>query len=85
METGKVILGVVAGIAVGALIGILVAPQKGEKTRGQIADKGNDLVDAIQEKLTAMFEGVSKKLSVVADEEAAEKENVVEKAEKIKT
>ncbi|HBG71587.1 MAG: hypothetical protein A2W93_08095 [Bacteroidetes bacterium GWF2_43_63] len=82
METGKVILGVVAGIAVGALIGILVAPQKGEKTRGQIADKGNDLVDAIQEKLTAMFEGISKKLSVVEDEEETEKENVVEKAHK---
>jgi gas vesicle protein len=85
METGKVILGVVAGIAVGALIGILVAPQKGETTRGQIADKGNDLADNIQEKLNTMFEGIANKFGIVTTEETSEKENVTEKAEQIKT
>jgi len=85
METGKVILGVVAGIAVGALIGILVAPQKGEKTRAQIADKGSDLADSLQEKLNAMFEGIAKKFGIAAEEETTEKENLAEKAEQIKT
>ena len=39
MKADKVILGVVGGVAVGALLGILFAPEKGEKTRRKIMDK----------------------------------------------
>jgi len=31
MNSGKVLLGVLAGVAAGALVGILFAPDKGEK------------------------------------------------------
>ncbi|MGF1532559.1 MAG: YtxH domain-containing protein [Bernardetiaceae bacterium] len=42
----------IAGIAVGALIGVLIAPEKGETTREKIADKSQqfrkDLADQVE-------------------------------------
>ena len=37
MSTGKVITGIVAGMAAGAVLGILLAPDKGSETRKKIA------------------------------------------------
>jgi len=39
MSTGKVLLGVLAGIAVGATLGILFAPDKGSTTRKKFPKK----------------------------------------------
>jgi len=36
MDSGKVFLGVLAGITAGALLGILFAPAKGSETREKI-------------------------------------------------
>ena len=35
----------ITGFALGLLVGILYAPEKGTTTRQRIADKGNDLKD----------------------------------------
>ena len=51
MNTGKVLLGVLAGVAAGAMIGILYAPEKGSKTRRKILDKGEDYAEGMKEKL----------------------------------
>jgi len=50
MSTGKVVLGVVAGAAVGALIGILFAPARGSVTRRSIYRKGEHEVDGLKDK-----------------------------------
>ena len=59
MKSGKTILGVVAGLAMGAILGILFAPDKGKKTRRQILDKGEDYMDAIKEKFASAKDDVN--------------------------
>lgn len=48
MKNSDVVVGVLGGLAVGALLGILFAPDKGSNTRRKIAQKGNDLKDNLQ-------------------------------------
>ncbi len=38
----------IAGLAVGALVGVLIAPEAGDKTRGRIARKSNDLLEDLE-------------------------------------
>lgn len=54
MRTGKVVLGTLAGLAAGAIAGILFAPAKGSATRKQITDKGNDYVEALKSKFDVL-------------------------------
>ena len=58
MSSGKAMLGVLAGIAAGAALGILFAPGKGSNTRKNISRKTEDLVDAVNDKLEEKFEEV---------------------------
>ena len=55
MSSGKAMLGVLAGIAAGAALGILFAPGKGSNTRKNISRKTEDLVDAVNDKLEEKF------------------------------
>ena len=50
MSSGKTLLGLVAGVAAGAVLGILFAPEKGSVTRNQISQKGEDLLDNLKNK-----------------------------------
>lgn len=60
MESGKIALGVVAGLAIGAIVGILFAPEKGSVTRKKLADKGTDLLSGLKEKVTTAAEQYTK-------------------------
>lgn len=55
MNTGKALLGVMAGIAAGAVLGMLFAPEKGSNTRKSITKKGDDLANALNEKVDEKF------------------------------
>lgn len=63
MSTGKVVLGALAGVAVGAILGILFAPEKGSVTRKQIMDRGNDFADDVKSKYRDFADSVSEKFS----------------------
>jgi gas vesicle protein len=56
MNTGKALLGVLAGLATGVAIGMLFAPDKGASTRKDISEKGEDLADALNEKIDEKFD-----------------------------
>jgi gas vesicle protein len=49
MINSKVIIGFLAGAAIGGALGILLAPDNGKETRRKIIEKGNDLGDSISE------------------------------------
>ncbi|MBC7848319.1 MAG: YtxH domain-containing protein [Chitinophagaceae bacterium] len=48
-STGKIVAGVLAGVAVGAVLGLLFAPDKGSTTRQKLTDSvkgfGQELAD----------------------------------------
>ena len=48
MSNTKTVLGFVAGAAVGALAGILLAPDKGSNTRKKISGKAEDISDSLK-------------------------------------
>lgn len=56
MNTGKTVLAVLAGIAAGAVLGVLIAPEKGSETRKKILQKGGDLADLVNDKLDQKFD-----------------------------
>lgn len=56
-------MGIVAGVAVGALIGVLFAPEKGTRLRRGIVRKGEDLADALNDKIDERFDELMDSLS----------------------
>lgn len=68
MKSKNALLGVLAGIAAGALIGVLFAPEKGSKTRKGITRKGEDFVDVLKEKFKDLLETMTEKYEKVKDD-----------------
>lgn len=48
MKNSDVVVGILGGLAVGAILGVLFAPDKGSNTRRKIAEKGTDLKDNLK-------------------------------------
>ena len=61
MSSGKVLLGVLAGVAAGALLGILFAPDKGTNTRRKIVSKGEEYAEDLKEKFGDFVDKVAEK------------------------
>lgn len=61
MNSSKVLLGVLGGVAAGAIAGILFAPAKGSKTRKRIMKKGKNYSDDLKNKFEELYEIVTDK------------------------
>ncbi len=61
MRTGKSLLGALAGLAIGAIAGILFAPEKGSQARKQIMDKSNHYVDEVKSKFNGLRDSLTEK------------------------
>lgn len=73
--SGKILAAVAAGIAAGAVLGILFAPDKGSETRRKINEQGKKVADGIKirfnkakEKCNEMKEDVEQKVKETAEE-----------------
>lgn len=67
MKTNKVILGVIGGLATGALLGILFAPESGKKTRRKIKDKSQELKDNMKEDFDKLIQKIDDKYQSVSE------------------
>lgn len=59
MRTDKIVLGVIGGIAAGALLGVLFAPEKGKETRRKILSKSNDFAEELKDKYNTLLESIT--------------------------
>lgn len=49
-DNSKVLIGLLAGLAAGAALGLLFAPEKGSETRDKLSQSLKDLGDSIRDK-----------------------------------
>lgn len=69
MSAGKLILGVLGGVAAGALLGVLFAPEEGEKTRKKIKTKASDSTEALKEKFDSLLDSINQKYKNISQAE----------------
>lgn len=74
-NNGKVLLGVLAGVAVGATLGILFAPDKGSNTRKKISKKGEDYAEGLEDKFNEFIESITQKFETLKEEAAVAAQN----------
>jgi gas vesicle protein len=61
MKSKNVILGVLGGLAAGAVLGILFAPDKGINTRKKISKKTDELKNNVQDSLSELVSSIENK------------------------
>lgn len=86
-DNSKVVIALLAGLAAGAALGLLFAPDKGSETRDKLAQSLKDFGDSIKDKAAEEIDNLSSlkdkvvdsiksKLRDVEDEYSSEVENV---------
>ncbi len=84
MSSGKVVLGLLAGLATGAIAGILFAPAKGTVTRRKITKQGKNYEKKLEKKFSKNMDMANKKFDKLKSEVSEFVEKKIPKAEAIK-
>ena len=82
MTSGKIVLGALAGIAIGASLGILFAPDKGSDTRKKITRKGNGYAHELGDKFNEFVDNMTGKFETMMEDASTHVENGKAKLEK---
>ncbi len=75
MKAGKVIVGIMAGAAVGAALGVLYAPDKGSKTRKKIMAQKDAYVSDLEDKFNGFVETVASRFESLKKDTAQKMDN----------
>jgi gas vesicle protein len=80
MSTKKLMIGVLTGTALGAVLGILFAPDKGSVTRRRFSKKSYDYSDELEAKFNDLIESITEQFQTVVEEvnQMAEKGKIKE-------
>lgn len=84
MSSRKLLVGVLAGVAVGALLGVLFAPDKGWNTRKRISKKAEDIADDLKEKFDEFLDTITVKVDEAKEQASDFTEKVKNKASEAK-
>lgn len=76
MSNSKTLLGVLAGLAAGATLGLLLAPRSGKETRALIRKKGEEAKDDLSDLLDDGFEQWRRIKGTVVDRAKLTKEEI---------
>jgi gas vesicle protein len=83
MNTGKALLGILGGMAVGATLGVLFAPEKGAYTRMRISRKNEKCKHEISGKFNVFVDSLTQKFDAMRKEVTRMVENGKGKAEDV--
>jgi len=72
INKGTIALGLIVGTAIGASLGVLFAPDKGEKTRENLKKEAKDITEDVSKDFAEVKEDLSK--SFASGKETLEKE-----------
>jgi len=78
MNTSKVVLGVLAGIATGAAIGVLLAPRNADRAKTSLLKKGEDIAEAINRRIDEKFDDLLDSMYAQARRYGSEEVNKME-------
>lgn len=67
---GKFLVGLLSGAAVGAALGILYAPDKGDRTRRKIAKTSRDIKNTVTDKIQDFVDSAEEFVEELKDEAA---------------
>ncbi len=68
MSIKKTLIGVVAGAAAGAVLGILFAPAKGSVTRRRFSKQGFDYTEELEEKFNDLIDSITDQFETMVEE-----------------
>ena len=68
MSAKKLMIGVLAGTALGAVLGILYAPDKGSVTRRRFSKRSYDYSDELEAKFNDLIESITEQFQAVVEE-----------------